>query len=122
MRDGYRLGICEILAGSRICDSRRLQSIEWRARDGRFVAEVPELEHLFRVRARDDDEPVVRDEHADPALCALLVHEIEELAFRDRIRREVETIGKIEMLGLVLADSRDEERRSAELPSERPDV
>src|SRR5947209_2662854 len=86
------------------------------------MAEILELEHLFRVRARDRYQTLVPYQRAEPALRALLVHEIEELSLGDRVRRELDPIGKIEMLGLVLADPRDEEGRSPELPREGFDL
>lgn|SRR5438445_6103160 len=41
------------------------------------MAEVLELEHLFRVRARDRHQTLVRYERAEPALRPLLVRKIE---------------------------------------------
>src|SRR2546429_6630313 len=78
------------------------------------MAEVFELEHLLRVRSRDGDEPVVPHERGQTALRALLVDEIEKLAFGDRVRREIEIVRKVELLGVVLAELCDEERRPAE--------
>ena len=71
------------------------------------------------MRAGDRDEARVPGERRQAALRALVVHEIEELPFRDRIGRELESVRKVELLGLVLADLRDEERHPAELRRER---
>src|SRR3989441_11194305 len=71
------------------------------------------------MRAGDRDEARVPGERRQAALRALVVHEIEELPIRDRIGRELESVRKVELLGLVLADLRDEERHPAELRRER---
>jgi hypothetical protein len=64
------------------------------------------------VRARDRYQTLVPYQRAEPALDALLVHKIDELPLGDRVRRALDPIGKIEMLGLVLADLGDKESRS----------
>src|SRR2546422_3246861 len=86
------------------------------------MAEVLELEHFFRVRARNRYQTLVPYQRAEPALGALLVHEIPELPLGDRVRRELDPIGKSEVLGLVLADPGDEECRSPDLSREGVDL
>src|SRR5205809_7559779 len=71
------------------------------------------------MRAGGRDEARVPGGSRQAALRALVVHEIEELPFRDRIGRELESVRKVELLGLVLADLRDEEGHPAELRRER---
>src|SRR5438105_6369899 len=122
MGDGNGLGVSQILTGPRVCNSRRLQSVERRPTYGRFVAEVLQREHLLGMRPCDRHEALVQYKRVNPALRPLLVDEIEELALRDRIGGELDAIGKIEALGLVLADPGDEDRGATELPDERLDL
>src|SRR5712691_6605849 len=122
MRDGDGLGVRQVLTGACVRDPRRLQPIERRARDRRLVAEVLELEHLLGVRARDRNEPVVPSEDRESRFATLLVDEVEELTLRHRIGLEGETVRKVESLGLVFADLRNKERRTAELTGEGRDL
>src|SRR5438552_6329609 len=122
MGDGNGLGVSRILTGRGVCNSRRLQSVVRRPAYGRFVAEVLQREHLLGMRPCDRHEALVQYERVNPALRPLLVDEIEELALRDRIRGELDAIGKIKALGLVLADPGDEDRGATELRDERLDL
>src|SRR2546422_7564872 len=74
------------------------------------------------MRARHGNEPLVPGEDRDTDFAALLVHEVEELALRDGIGLEREVVRKIEPLGLVFADLRDEQRRTSELTGKRRDL
>src|SRR5213592_984530 len=122
MRDGDGLRVRQILTGACVRDPRRLQPIEGRTRDRRLVAEVFELKHLLGMRARDRNEPLVPCEDRESRFAALLVHEVEELTLRYGIGLEGEIVRKIEPLGLVFADLRNKERRTAELTGERRDL
>src|SRR5437879_4218013 len=74
------------------------------------------------MRTRDRHQALVPNKCVEPALRALLVHKVEELALRDRISVQCDPIRKIEALGLVLADTRDEQRRAPKLPGEGLDL
>jgi len=86
------------------------------------MSEVLELEHLFRVSARDRHETVVPHERGEPALRAFLIDQTEKLALRDGIGREREPVGEVELFGVLLAELRDEKRSASELAGERGDL
>src|SRR6185503_9041462 len=81
------------------------------------MCEVLQLEHLLGMLSGRGQEAIVPLQPRKTHGGALVVHEIEHLPFGDRIGRELEVARKVEILPLVLAELRDEERNGlAELP------
>src|SRR3954468_6756127 len=87
------------------------------------MREVLQLEHLLGMRAGYGQQGVVPHQGSLPTIRALLVDQVEHLPLGARIGRELQLVREVELLGVVLAELRDEGRdRVAELPGQRREL